>query len=244
MTFAALPRSDYALILADPPWGFETFNRNRRTPTQKKFREAPRGCGAAGAAEPFTADHYPTMSFEEMAALPVASIAAKNAFLAMWAVGSHLDEALRLAAAWGFPRYVTDLFYWFKQNRSDGAHDDLFLGRRADRLRISMGYHTRKQVEPCWLFKRGKGLPVLSHDVRQVILAPPREHSRKPPEQYARLEALYGGGENGPPRLELFSRTPHPGWDAWGNEVGKFAAVAEPQAKQSQSIISTERTAA
>jgi len=46
-------------------------------------------------------------------------------------------------------------------------------------------------------------------------VSPRREHSRKPDEAYARIEALCGG-----PYLEMFARSPHPGWDAWGIEAG------------------------
>ena len=193
----------YSLILADPPWAFRTHSGQNRTPTQKKFNEAE--------------DHYPTMQLAEMAALPVASIAAKDSLLAMWTVGSHLDAAIELGQCWGFT-FVTDLFYWLKQKLIAADQIDLFTGDIPP-PKISMGYHTRKQLEPCLLFKRGRGLPVRSHAVRQLILAPPREHSRKPAEQYERLSALYGDTV---PRIELFSRTPRSGWDSWGNEVGKF----------------------
>jgi N6-adenosine-specific RNA methylase IME4 len=211
--FASLPRRDYRLVLMDPPWAFRTFAGKDRTPTQKNFREAE--------------DHYPTMSLAAMQALPVADIMAKDSCIAMWVVGSHCDAALALAEAWGC-RFVTDLFYWAKQKLVDADQIDLFTGDIAP-PRISMGYYTRKQIEPCWLFKRGKGLPVRSHDVRQLILAPTREHSRKPPEQYDRLEDLFGPltGEDGTARrVELFSRTKRPGWDSWGNEVGKFEEEA------------------
>ncbi|HKT85598.1 MAG TPA: MT-A70 family methyltransferase [Novosphingobium sp.] len=200
--FASLPRKDYQLLLADPPWAFRTHNGSDRTPTQKRFKEAE--------------DHYPTMQIEEMKALPVSTIAAKDSLLAMWIVGSHCDAALELGEAWGF-RFVTDLFYWCKQKLVQANQVDLFTGDIPP-PKMSMGYHTRKQLEPCWLFARGKGLPVLAHDVRQLIIAPPAEHSRKPAEQYDRLERLYGDVR----RVELFSRTPRQGWDAWGNEVGKF----------------------
>jgi len=196
------PAGPYSLVLADPPWAFRTFNATRRTPTQKRFREAE--------------DHYPTMTFAEMAALPVADMVAKDALLAMWVVGSHLDEALRLGEAWGFS-FCTDLFCWMKQKLVAAQQTDLFTGDIPE-PRISMGYHTRKQKEDCWLFKRGKALPVFAHDVRQVIVAPSVGHSRKPPEQYARLERLYGLV----PRIEMFARNTAAGWDSWGNEVGKF----------------------
>lgn len=204
--FAALPRRDYQLLLADPPWAFRTHAGADRTPTQKKFREAE--------------DHYPTMPIAAMQALDVGSIASTNALLAMWIVGSHCDAALALGQAWGF-RFVTDLFYWTKQKLVRADQIDMFTGDIAE-PKISMGYHSRKQVEPCWLFARGKGLPVLDNGVRQLIIAPPAEHSRKPAEQYDRLARLYGG-PNRTRCVELFSRTPRTGWDAWGNETGKFA---------------------
>lgn len=200
--FAGLETGSYRLLLADPPWAFRTFSGKDRTPTQKKFREEE--------------DHYATMSYADMCAMPVGDLAAKDALLAMWVVGSHIDEAIELGKSWGFA-FVTDLFYWAKQKLIDGDQIDIFT-RDIAPPKISMGYHSRKQVEPCLLFKKGKGLPVLAHDVRQLIIAPPREHSRKPEEQYDRLLALYGDV----PRCELFARSPRAGWDVWGNQTDKF----------------------
>lgn len=200
-----LPRNDYQLLLADPAWAFRTFAGRHRTPTQKKFREAE--------------DHYPTMSVEGMALLAPQRYAAKNSVLAMWAVGSHLDAALRLGAAWGYT-FRTDLFYWLKQKLVHADQVDWITGDIPE-PRISMGYYTRKQLEPCLLFTRGKGLPVKANDVRQLIIAPTAEHSRKPAEQYDRLERLFGDVK----RIELFARNTRAGWDSWGNEVGKFDGV-------------------
>jgi len=202
--FPASFASKFQLILCDPPWAFRTHSGDHRTPTQKKFNEAE--------------DHYPTMSFEEMAALPVSDVAAKDCALIMWAVGSHIDEALALGKAWGFT-FKTDAFYWLKQKMIDAMQIDLFTDD-IDPPRISMGYYTRKQVEPAFLFTRGKP-KVMAHDVRQAIIAPIREHSRKPQEIYGRCERLIGG-----PYLEMFARQAHPGWDCWGNQVDKFETGA------------------
>lgn len=199
MTTAPLPSGRFSLCLMDPAWGFRTRSGEDRVPTQ-------------------AADPYATMSIDEMAALPVGEVMAVDSLIAMWVVGSHMAQAIDLAAAWGFG-YVTDLFYWAKQRLVQADQIDLFTGDIAPPP-FSMGYHTRKQVEPCLLFSRGRGLPVRDHGVPQLIVAPRAEHSRKPVEQYDRLQRLYGPV----PRLEMFARNTAPGWAAWGNEVGKYPA--------------------
>ena len=151
------------------------------------------------------ADPYAVMSITDLKALPVADIAAKDSLLLMWTVSHLQDEASDLARAWGFvPKSVA--FIWDKQ-------------------RIGMGYWTRQEMEICKLFTRGKPKR-LNADVRQGIRAPRREHSRKPDEQYERIERLVGG-----PYLEMFARQTRPGWSSWGNEVGKFGgALPAPRA--------------
>jgi N6-adenosine-specific RNA methylase IME4 len=44
-----------------------------------------------------------------------------------------------------------------------------------------------------------------------------REHSRKPDQMHADLEALYAG-----PSAELFARQRRSGWDVWGNQLDTF----------------------
>ncbi len=143
---------------------------------------------------------YPVMSLNDIKALPVADVAAPNSLLFMWTV-SHLQQpAFEVAAAWGF-KPVSIAFVW-------------------DKGRMGMGYWTRQEVEICHLFKRGKPRR-LGKGVRSVIRAPRREHSRKPDEQYDRIQRLVDG-----PYLELFARQAWPGWSAWGNQVGKYETSA------------------
>lgn len=123
----------------------------------------------------------------------------KDCALFMWVVDSHLNQAIELASWLGF-EYKTIAFVW-------------------DKGRIGMGYWTRKEAEICLLFTRGKPKR-LSAAVRQVIRAKRREHSRKPDEQYERIEALVAG-----PYAEYFSRTKRRGWRMFGNEVGKFKPI-------------------
>jgi N6-adenosine-specific RNA methylase IME4 len=55
---------------------------------------------------------------------------------------------------------------------------------------------------------------VLSHGERNLVVAPVREHSRKPDELYGVMERLYAG-----PYLELFARHPRAGWTGWGDQL-------------------------
>lgn len=61
-----LPTDHFSCILADPPWAFRTFGGENMTPHR--------------CAE----DDYRTMTFEQMAALPVGERAAKDCVLFMW----------------------------------------------------------------------------------------------------------------------------------------------------------------
>jgi len=48
-----------------------------------------------------------------------------------------------------------------------------------------------------------------------LIYSPVRGHSKKPDEQYGKIERLYPNKRY----LELFARRKRGGWDAWGDEV-------------------------
>ena len=88
-------------------------------------------------------------------------------------------------------------------------------------VQMGLGYWTRANTEPCLLATRGKPKR-LNADVRQGIIEPRREHSRKPDGIHERIERLVAG-----PYVELFARqSGRPGWDYWGNETDKFGIAA------------------
>ena len=84
---------------------------------------------------------------------------------------------------------------------------------------MGMGYWTRANTEICLLATRGKPKR-LNADVRQGIISPAREHSRKPDDTHNKIERLVSG-----PYLELFGRSKRDGWTVRGNEVDKFKAA-------------------
>ena len=144
---------------------------------------------------------YPTMSNEDICKLPIADIADENSILFLWATFPKLQEALDVIKAWGF-EYKTVAWTWVKlQKAGMGFH-------------FGLGYYTRANTEPCLLAVRGK-MPVAVHDVQALICSPVREHSRKPDDQYGKIERLYPDAT----KLEMFARRQRSGWDVFGNEV-------------------------
>lgn len=144
--------------------------------------------------------HYRTMTTDDICRMSVP--AAQDSVLFMWACWPLLPDALQVISAWGF-EYKTIAWVWAKLNKNSMG---LFTG---------LGYYTRANTEPCLLATRGKIARPEARDVQAVIMSPIREHSRKPDEQYPKIERLYPYG----PYLEMFARRPHEGWDVWGNEV-------------------------
>jgi N6-adenosine-specific RNA methylase IME4 len=170
----------FAVILADPPWAFETYSA--------------KGKDVAGL-------HYDTMTPDEIKALPVEALAAKDCVLLMWTVWPSLHIALDVIKAWGFDKAKTAAFVWAKQGPGgEGWH-------------MGQGYYTRANTEFCLLATRGSPQRD-AFDVHQLIVSPVREHSRKPDEAHQRIERLLAG-----PYLEIFARAERPGWVTWGNEV-------------------------
>jgi N6-adenosine-specific RNA methylase IME4 len=173
----ALPQKRYGVIYADPEWRFEPWSRDS---------------GMDRAAD----NHYPTSTVEAICARDVASIAADDAVLFLWATAPMLPEGLAVLAAWGF-KYVSHLV-WVKD-------------------RIGTGYWSRNKHELLLIGTRGKiPAPAMGTQWESAILAPLGVHSAKP-ECFCELIEQYFPTL---PRIELNRRGPaRPGWDAWGNEA-------------------------
>jgi N6-adenosine-specific RNA methylase IME4 len=157
--------------------------------------------------------HYKTEEVEKIKNIPVGALAAENAALGMWAVDWCLQDAFDLMRHYGF-NVITKLYTWVKTN-GDGdllAYDD-------STWHMGMGYWTRANPEDCWLGTRGDPKRLYA-DVRQLIVAPLMEHSRKPDAWLERAERLVEG-----PYLELNARRTRPGWISWGDEL-EFTGVA------------------
>ena len=187
----------YDIIYADPPWSYKVWSEDKKV--------------AQGTAK----KHYSTMSVEDICKLPVKNLASEDCKLFLWATPPCLPEALKVIEAWGFV-YRTIAFAWVKTNKRQSMEQSSFLPvDKIDRF-YGIGHWTASNVELCLgaLPTNGR-LNRVNKDVSQVVLAPRREHSRKPDEVRGRIERLCGNV----PRVELFARQKTDGWDVWGNEV-------------------------
>jgi len=190
----------YGCIYADPAWHYKTRTEAGQT------RSA--------------SHHYRTLSIDEICALPVAALAARDCHLFMWITGPEMVRGthVRVMEAWGFkPSAIA--FVWIKSKIGTQRQGGFFLSE--DVFVKGMGHTTRQNCEYVLLGR--KGAPRRhSRSIHQVIVAPRREHSRKPDEAYSRIETYVGNT----PKIELFARTRWPGWDQkFGDQADKFEAA-------------------
>lgn len=198
MSFSELSKHHFGAILADPPWHFEVWSLDKTGMVRHPSK------------------HYDTLPTDEIYKLPVVELAAADCVLFLWVIWPMLEHGMKTIEAWGF-KYKTCAFAWMK---ADSSQTDMF----PDDMPVwpGTGYWTRANSEVCLLATKGKPKR-LNADVRQGIIAPRREHSRKPDGIHERIERLVAG-----PYLELFARQQRPGWTVWGNETDKFKPI-EPR---------------
>ena len=177
---------EYNVILADPPWHFNNYSAD----TPGMIHDRSRGANR----------YYPTMITGDICNLQVPS--ADNAILFLWACWPMLPDAMQVIEAWGF-KYKTLAWIWIKSNPTGFGFN------------MGMGYYTRSNSEPCLLAVKGKMHKPKNRGIMSLIYAPVLQHSRKPDDQYRKIEALYPNMDY----LEMFARRPWTNWTQWGNEI-------------------------
>src|SRR3990167_8986608 len=119
--FSPLPEGLFDIILCDPPWAYNDT----------------RDHASAGMAR----SSYSVISPEDLAELPVDSIASKPSVLCLWTTGPKMREGIGLLQAWGFT-YCTILFTWVKRYRNGSPYSGL-------------GHYTKSGTEFVLLGRRG-----------------------------------------------------------------------------------------
>lgn len=175
-----LPKGVYNVIYADPPWQYKEKNNFMDWNSPE--------------------NHYPTMTVDEICALDVRSITAKNAVLFLWVTSPILAEAFQVIETWGF-QYRSS-FVWDKVQQNYGNYNSM----RHEFLLVCV---------------RGAFLPVKPMRFDSVVsLQRTKSHSEKPEIFRQMIEQLYPNGR----RIELFARKKVAGWDTWGNEISMLPA--------------------
>ncbi len=194
---AALPQKKYGVILADPEWRFEPYSRET---------------GMDRAPE----NHYPTSAWDQIAERPVASIAADDCVLFLWATVPLLPEAISVLIEWGFT-YKSHCIW--------------------DKMIPGTGYWFRNQHEILLVGTRGKPpAPSYGTQLPSIVQAARGEHSAKPELILDWIDRTFPSL----PKIELNRRgAAPPGWDAWGNETEltdgapQMGAVVAPAPEES-----------
>lgn len=173
--------SAFRCLLVDPPWKMQL-------PHWRKDKRPGRNPRPPETLSP----PYPMMTNQEIANLPVTSMAAETAHLWLWVTNQFLPTGLDLLKVWGFKYHTTVTWVkpsgcgiWFVQRTQH-----LLFGWRG---RFGLRTRCRPNV---------------------IETGNPERHSAKPEQSYALIEAVSEG-----PRLELFARRKRHGWASWGNEI-------------------------
>lgn len=195
----------YRTVVADPAWGFED-----KLPGESRGAEK----------------NYTVMNVDDICDLELPPIA-DDAILFLWRVASQVEEACRVARAWGF--VPKSEIVWRKQTSSGLVH-------------FGMGHYVRMAHEVCMIASRGRGAAmILDHSIRSVfdypveIHSPERSvfdapagiHSEKPELFYDLVERLSPG-----PIVELFARKRRKGWTCLGDDLGTHMNVKTSKRKE------------
>jgi N6-adenosine-specific RNA methylase IME4 len=147
---------------------------------------------------------YPTMSEDELRSFRVEfqHMAQENCHVFMWTTPKFLPMAVRLFDEYDV-KYVLPMV-WHKP----GGFQPIGL--------------PQYNAEFILYGRRGSPKFVDTKAFNICFRAPRHEHSRKPKEFYELLARVTSG-----PRIDVFSREKHEGFDQYGNEIEKFGEVAE-----------------
>lgn len=174
----------YSTIVADPPWHYD------RTAPSSSGSYVPSKLRTVG----FTPKPMPylMMSVDEIAALPVAGLAAADARLFLWTTNRYLPQSFRVMVAWGFT--YRQLLVWRKTGNPSPMPGSVAPNHAEYLLVGSKGNPGRSDLWPT-----------------SVVDAPKLAHSQKPAVFLDLVERVSPG-----PYVELFARAPRFGWDSWG----------------------------
>jgi len=198
-------RVPYRTIVADPPWPVK--DSGARTAPLSGHRAGNWEKGAGTEGKPSVVP-YVRLSIPQIGALPVESLAERDAHLYLWVVNEFLPDAYQIARWWGFK--PVELLTWCKPPMGlgfGGAYcntTEFVLFCRRGSLRA------KRRWQSSWF-----------NWSRPYIGTGGPTHSAKPEHFLDVVEQVSPG-----PYVELFARRHRLGWDVWGNESANTAELA------------------
>ena len=139
-------------------------------------------------------EHYKTMTNEELKQFQINEFAYNDCDLFLWVVTRKIEFSFELLKSWGF-RFV-DFITW-----------DKVLGVPVN------GFH--RKAEWCMYAVKGKkGISKKGKFIPTVITEKRGKHSEKPKLFYDIIKT-----NTLEPRIDIFARKRHEGFDAWGDQV-------------------------
>lgn len=212
----------FQVIVADPPW-------------------SPSDSLSMSAIKRGAAANYPVMSIDEICELPVKNVAdSDGCVLALWVLGSMLEDGLKVMKAWGFEQ--KQVYVWVKTKKQKSINELAFQ----DSLKIIRGWKNNPKelvnyllkssfIVGDWLLSFGMGrLFRQSHEIcligvnntkiykklnnksqRSVCFFENQGHSTKPEHLQDSLDKMFPGTN----KLEMFARRKRQGWTVIGHDV-------------------------
>ena len=167
------PAGVYPTVVIDPPWPMVKIEREVRE-NQVGF-------------------DYPTMSLEDIAALPVPSLLTDDAWVLLWTTQKFLPSCFSLLNAWELSYRWT--MVWHKPGGYQPQNCPQFNGE--------------------FVVVGARGNPKLldAKAFNAVFEAPRGAHSEKPQAFYDLVGRTLGLG------LDMFARSEREGWTGWGDEA-------------------------
>jgi N6-adenosine-specific RNA methylase IME4 len=188
----------FSIICSDPAWDFSDA---------LKHSDVNRGA----------ASNYPTLSIDDIKALPVKDIAdPEGCLLALWCPSSLLKEGIEVMEAYDF--VLKQTYCWVKTKKDVAGYQN-----PNEMLGFGMGRLFRNTHEICLIGINSTAIykKLANRSQRTVSLAPNEGHSIKPGHLQDSLELMFPklGKENDPQYLELFARRQRKNWVCLGNEI-------------------------
>ncbi len=179
----------YATIVIDPPWeyagGFNGFGKRQPLP-------------------------YESLTVEEIAALPVPRLLAREGYVFLWTTNRYLPDATDIVQhSWGFSYRQT--LTWDKGEGSGGLGG--MFATTSEFVIVAQNIRPGTNAH-------GSRTRRVRHAESVLRFPRPSRHSQKPEAFLDLVEAVAPG-----PYLEMFARRKRLGWDVWGDEVDSDVEV-------------------